>query len=90
MIGAPPYFIVSAWVFLSTCIGECPLETALLPHREMHIPHVAGSSCADALQVSPDDHSHDFIETVARNAGLSVTIFTDLQAAKAYLTEDVT
>lgn len=66
------------------------METTLLPHREMHIPHVEWNSCAVALLVSPDDHSHDFIETVARNAGLNVTIFTDLQAAKAYLTGDIT
>jgi len=38
-----------------------------------------------AVLVSPDDHSHDFIETVSRNAGLNVTIFTDLESAEAFL-----
>ena len=39
-----------------------------------------------ATLVSPGDHSHDFIETVARNSGLSVKIFTDPDLARQYLT----
>jgi hypothetical protein len=35
-----------------------------------------------ATLVNPDDHSHDFIETVARNAGLNVKIFTDPDQAE--------
>ena len=38
-----------------------------------------------ALLVSPDDHSHDFIETVLKNAGQNVTIFRDREAAEAFL-----
>lgn len=38
-----------------------------------------------ATLVSPGDHSHDFIETVAQNAGLSVRLFTDKDAAVKYL-----
>jgi len=38
-----------------------------------------------AIVVSPDDHSHDFIETVARNAGLQVTIFRDRARAEEHL-----
>ncbi len=38
-----------------------------------------------ALLVSPDDHSHDFVETVARNAGLRVTIFRDRARAEQHL-----
>lgn len=41
-----------------------------------------------AMLVSPGDHSHDFVETVARNSGLSVRIFTDLEAAINYLTAE--
>jgi hypothetical protein len=40
-----------------------------------------------AMLVSPDDHSHDFIETVVRNAGLDVTIFTDRACAERHLRE---
>jgi len=39
-----------------------------------------------ALLVSPDDHSHDFFETVARNSGLSVTIFRDRDLALQHVT----
>jgi hypothetical protein len=40
-----------------------------------------------ALLVDPEDHSHDFVETVGRNAGLNVTLFRDRDAAKQYLSE---
>jgi len=39
-----------------------------------------------AILVSPTDISHDFIETVLRNAGLHVKLFRDLNAAKLFLT----
>ncbi len=35
--------------------------------------------------VSPHDHSHDFVETVARNAGLHVRMFTDPKEAMQFL-----
>ena len=38
-----------------------------------------------ALLVSPGDHSHDFVETVSRNAGLDVTLFIDRRLAEAHL-----
>ncbi len=41
-----------------------------------------------AILVNPDDHSHDFIETVCRNAGLDVTIFTRREEAEAHLRRD--
>ena len=41
-----------------------------------------------ALLVNPDDHSHDFIETVCQNAGLDVTLFTDRAAAVRHLRRD--
>ncbi|MDY6943545.1 MAG: hypothetical protein SVU69_11130 [Pseudomonadota bacterium] len=40
-----------------------------------------------AVLVSPDDHSHDFPETVMRNAGYNVRLFTDLEAAVVWLEE---
>ena len=40
--------------------------------------------------ISPDDHSHDFMETVSNNAGVDSGIlfklFTDYKEAKGYLT----
>jgi hypothetical protein len=41
-----------------------------------------------AMLVSPDDHSHDFVETVAINAGLNVRRFADREAALRFLTAD--
>lgn len=38
-----------------------------------------------ALLASPADDSHDFAETVARNAGLRVRLFKDRAEAEAYL-----
>src|SRR6185369_12675828 len=38
-----------------------------------------------AALVSPDDHSHDFVETVSRNAGLDFSLFTELGLAKKFL-----
>ena len=42
-----------------------------------------------ALLVHPDDHSHDFFETVSRNAGFDVTIFRDREAAIQHLIHDL-
>lgn len=40
-----------------------------------------------AMLTSPDDKSHDFIETVLRNAGYSVKLFIDEAEAIAWLEE---
>jgi hypothetical protein len=42
-----------------------------------------------AFVVSPEDHSHDFIETVLRNAGQSATLFRDREQAIRFLLEGV-
>jgi hypothetical protein len=41
-----------------------------------------------ALLVSPQDHSHDFMETVARNSGINLTIFRDRELAIRHLISD--
>lgn len=38
-----------------------------------------------AVLVAPDDHSHDFVETVARNAGLNFRLFRDREQAEDFL-----
>jgi hypothetical protein len=40
-----------------------------------------------AILVREGDNSHDFFETVARNAGFNVKIFTDTAEAEAWLVE---
>ncbi len=53
-----------------------------------HTPDIDRFACV-AVLVSPDDHSHDFIETVARNAGLNVTLFTQREQAVEHLYNSV-
>ncbi len=38
-----------------------------------------------AMLVSPDDHSHDFVETLLRNSGRDVTLFTSREEAERHL-----
>jgi hypothetical protein len=41
-----------------------------------------------ALLVAPDDHSHDFTETLARNAGFNFTLYRDRDLALASFAQD--
>ena len=41
-----------------------------------------------ALLVSPEDHSHDFIETVSKNAGYNFRLFREQERAIEYLGRD--
>ena len=38
-----------------------------------------------AAVVSPEDHSHDFIEVALNNAGLPIKLFRELDRAREYL-----
>ncbi len=38
-----------------------------------------------AVLVSPDDHSHDFIETAVRNVGINFKLFRNRQEALSFL-----
>ena len=65
------------------------IETVIGNYR-LAYEDVANSSNIDkqaraVLLVSPDDHSHDFSETVHRNAGANVTLFRDRDQAVQYL-----
>jgi len=37
------------------------------------------------ILVSPEDHSHDFVETTARNSGLNFTLFRNREKAIEFL-----
>jgi len=41
-----------------------------------------------ACLTSPDDKSHDFVETVAQNRGIAFMIFRDLDKAEEWLRQD--
>lgn len=53
---------------------------------DMRYPDIDQNACV-AFLVSPEDHSHDFVETVSRNAGMDITIFTDRNKAIQHLLE---
>lgn len=53
-------------------------------HRDMP-PLDLDRAAHVAILVAPDDHSHDFVETVSINAGYSVRIFRDEQEALCWL-----
>jgi len=55
-------------------------------HEEMRETEGIDLGARVAILVSPEDHSHDFIETVSKNAGLHVTLFRDLELAIQHLT----
>ena len=48
-------------------------------------PAKVDRDAAIAILVHPDDHSHNFLETVARNAGYNVTLFRDREQALKHL-----
>lgn len=49
-----------------------------------NIPEINKSAKVTCI-VNPDDHSHDFIETVMRNNGINFTIFRDMNEALDHL-----
>ena len=67
----------------------CPANSTLgsyrFAHDDMKRTPAIDTSAVVAVLVSPGDHSHDFIETVSRNSGLNVTLFTDRERAVAHL-----
>ena len=57
-------------------------------YEDMKTPSGVKRSARVAMLVSPDDHSHDFVETVLRNAGHNVTLFRDRESAFKYLLKE--
>ncbi len=53
-------------------------------YRDMKTPEIDRTAVV-AVLVSPGDHSHDFTETVTRNAGLNTKLFTDRDRAIRHL-----
>jgi hypothetical protein len=54
-------------------------------YKDMSLTEGIDRSAIVALVVSPEDHSHDFVVTAARNAGLRIEMFHDPERAKNYL-----
>lgn len=64
---------------------ESPLEAYGFAHTDMPAAEGIDLHARVAMIVHPEDHSHDFIETVSRNAGMDVTLFRDRAAALRHL-----
>ena len=65
------------------------IDTYKFAHKDVRRTPGIRTEVRVAVLVSPDDHSHDFAETVARNAGQDVTIFRDRESAIAHLIKDM-
>ena len=63
---------------------DSPVDDYEFAHDDMTAPPFSRTARV-AVLVSPGDRSHDFVETVLRNAGLDVTLFVDRAVAEAHL-----
>ena len=66
-----------------------PLEDYEFAHSDMRQTEGIDKQALVATLISPNDHSHDFMETVSKNAGLHVKLFTDPAEAKRYLMQTI-
>lgn len=64
------------------------MHTYEFAYKDMQLLPGINKNARVAVLVSPDDHSHDFVETVTRNAGQNVTLFRDREAAIQHLLKD--
>ena len=69
---------------------ETPLGNYQFSYQDMKSTEEIDPLAIVALLVAPDDHSHDFVETVARNTGLNVTLFRDRAEAIDHLRVETT
>lgn len=61
------------------------IESYTYAYEDMKTPPGISPNARVAMLVSPEDHSHDFVETVLKNTGHNVTLFRDLELAANYL-----
>jgi len=61
------------------------LDSYEFAYKDMQETPGIDRSARVAVIISPGDHSHDFIETVAKNAGLDMTVFTNQDDAITHL-----
>jgi hypothetical protein len=66
-----------------------PLDDYEFTHSDMRQTEGIDKLAWVAALVSPNDHSHDFMETVSTNAGLHLKLFRDPVEAKRFLMEAV-
>lgn len=59
-------------------------ENYKFAHNDMQNAEISRTACVVIL-TEPQDHSHDFIETLSRNAGFNTTIFKNRELAIQHL-----
>ena len=67
--------------------GDSVTQAYKYAYEDMQTPPGINREVRVVMLVSPEDHSHDFIETVLRNPGHDVTLFRDRELAIQYLLE---
>ena len=60
-------------------------KTFKYAYEDMKGPTGINPNARAAMLVSPEDHSHDFVETVLRNIGHNVKLFRDRELAIKHL-----
>lgn len=64
---------------------ECAIEQYHLIYTDLHQTKGINKRAKVAVVTVPGDRSYRFFETAARNSGLNVTLFTDMEKAKQFL-----
>jgi hypothetical protein len=64
---------------------DTTLDQYQFAYKDMHETPGIDTRARVAVVVTEGDHSHDFIETVARNSGLNVKLFTERTQAISFL-----
>jgi hypothetical protein len=64
---------------------EPPIENYKFAYEDVRGADEIDKTAIVALVVAPQDHSHDFVETVSKNSGLNVTLFRDKSRAVDFL-----
>jgi hypothetical protein len=75
--------------YLVDCTNARNMETVLnnyqFAYHDMRHTEGIDVTAIVAAVVAPEDHSHDFLETAAKNSGLNLTLFRDRQKAIEFL-----
>jgi hypothetical protein len=64
---------------------ESTLTNYRIANRDIKDNREIDQGACVAVLVDPDDDSHDFYETLAKNAGIDLTVFRDREAAIEHL-----
>jgi hypothetical protein len=65
--------------------AEPPIENYKFAYEDVRGEDGIDKTAIVAIVAAPQDHSHDFVETVSKNSGLNVTLFRDKNKAIEFL-----